>query len=91
MAKGESVRVKRDFLFSDMQGLNKYISHEPFPWKLRQHKGINQGEKRDPVYRIQYRTKKEFLRMTTLLVSLENKQPILKRTENSWKKLKLIF
>lgn len=34
--------------FSDMQSLNKFISHEPFLWKLHQHMGINQeGEKQE--------------------------------------------
>lgn len=46
---------------------------------------------RDPVNCIQYRPEKEFLRMTPRLVSLENMQPRVKRSESSWKKMKLIF
>lgn len=67
------------------------------PWIFSLKTPPTQGHKprrrntRDPVHCIQYRPEKEFLRMTALLVSLENEQPILKRLGKSWKKLKLIF
>lgn len=73
------MRVKR--YFSDMQGLNKFISYEPFLWKLpaQGHKPRRRKNKRSSkLHPIQTR---KGISQDDNTVSLESKQPRLKQVK----------